>query len=58
MTFAIHGLAVSRGVAIGRAVLVARALAGGTQSIMQVAVTAPQNQQRKNNDQNHHDHSQ
>jgi len=39
-------------------VLVARALAGGTQSIMQVAVTAPQNQQRKNNDQNHHDHSQ
>ena len=39
-------------------VLVARALAGGTQSIMQVAVTAPQNQQRKNNDQQHHDHSQ
>ena len=39
-------------------VLVARALAGGTQSIMQVAVTAPQNQQRKNNDPNHHDHSQ
>ena len=39
-------------------VLVARALAGGTQSIMQVAVTAHQNQQRKNNDQNHHDHSQ
>jgi len=39
-------------------VLVARALAGGTQCIMQVAVTAPQNQQRKTNDQQHHDHSQ
>jgi mannose PTS system EIIA component len=39
-------------------VLVARALAGGTQSIMQVAVTAPQNQQRKAHDPNHHDHSQ
>ena len=39
-------------------VLVTRALAGGTQSIMQVAVTAPQNQQRKNHDQHHHDHSQ
>ena len=39
-------------------VLVARALAGGTQCIMQVAVTAPQNQQRKINDQQHHDHSQ
>jgi mannose PTS system EIIA component len=39
-------------------VLVARAMAGGTQSIMQVAVTAPQNQQRKVNDQQHRDHSQ
>jgi PTS system ascorbate-specific IIA component len=39
-------------------VLVARALAGGTQSIMQVAVTAPQNQQRKAHDSNQHDHSQ
>lgn len=39
-------------------VLVARAMAGGMQSIMQVAVTAPQNQQRKINDQHHHDHSQ
>jgi PTS system mannose-specific IIA component len=39
-------------------VLVARALAGGTQSIMQVAVSAPQNQQRKANDQQHHHHSQ
>jgi PTS system ascorbate-specific IIA component len=39
-------------------VLSARALAGGTQSIMQVAVTVPQNQQRKINDQQQHDHSQ
>lgn len=38
--------------------LVARALAGGTQGVMQVAITAPQNQVRKNNDQNHHDHQQ
>jgi PTS system ascorbate-specific IIA component len=38
--------------------LVARALAGGTQGVMQVTVTAPQNQVRKNNDQNHHDHQQ
>ncbi|CAM8669060.1 ManX Phosphotransferase system, mannose/fructose-specific component IIA [Comamonadaceae bacterium] len=39
-------------------VLVTRALAGGTQSIMQVAVTAPQNQHRKSHDQHQHDHSQ
>jgi PTS system mannose-specific IIA component len=39
-------------------VLVARALAGGTQSIMQVAVTAPQNQHRKHHDLHHNDHSQ
>ena len=39
-------------------VLVARALSGGTQCIMQVAVTAPQNQNRKSHDQNHHDHQQ
>jgi mannose PTS system EIIA component len=39
-------------------VLVARALAGGTQSIMQVTVTAPQNQPRKTHDQHHNDHSQ
>jgi PTS system mannose-specific IIA component len=39
-------------------VLVARALSGGTQCIMQVAVTAPQNQTRKSHDQNHHDHHQ
>ncbi|MBV5298268.1 MAG: PTS fructose transporter subunit IIA [Rhodoferax sp.] len=38
--------------------LVARALAGGTQGVMQVAVTAPQNQPRKSNDQNHHDYQQ
>jgi|ERR1035437_1465798 mannose PTS system EIIA component len=37
--------------------LVARALAGGTQGVMQVAVTAPQNQVKKN-DQSHHDHQQ
>lgn len=39
-------------------VLVARALSGGTQGVMQVAVSAPQNQVRKNNDQNNHDHQQ
>ena len=38
--------------------LVARALAGGAQCIMQVTVTAPQNQVRKPNDHNHHDHQQ
>ncbi len=38
--------------------LVARAIAGGTQSVMQVAISAPQNQQRKNHDQHQHDHSQ
>ncbi|OIP18323.1 MAG: PTS fructose transporter subunit IIA [Comamonadaceae bacterium CG_4_9_14_3_um_filter_60_33] len=38
--------------------LVARVLAGGTQGVMQVAVTAPQNQQRKPNDQNHDHHQQ
>jgi PTS system ascorbate-specific IIA component len=38
--------------------LVARALSGGAQCIMQVAVTAPQNQTRKTHDQNHHDHHQ
>ncbi len=37
---------------------VARALAGGTQGVMQVAVTAPQNQNRKPHDQNDHDHQQ
>nr|WP_315466291.1 PTS fructose transporter subunit IIA [uncultured Rhodoferax sp.] len=39
-------------------VLLTRALAGGAQSIMQVAVTAPQNQHRKTHDQHQHDHSQ
>lgn len=38
--------------------LIARALAGGTQGVMQVAATAPQNQVRKKNDQNNHDHQQ
>jgi PTS system ascorbate-specific IIA component len=37
---------------------VARAIAGGTQGVMQVAVTAPQNQNRKPHDQNDHDHQQ
>lgn len=39
-------------------ILVARALSGGTQCIMQVAVTAPQNQTRKSHDQNNHDYHQ
>jgi PTS system ascorbate-specific IIA component len=38
--------------------LVSRALIGGTQGIMQVAITAPQNQARKKNDQSIHDHQQ
>jgi len=38
--------------------LVARAMAGGTQGVMQVAVTTPQNQQRKPHDQDHYDHQQ
>jgi PTS system ascorbate-specific IIA component len=39
--------------------LVSRAVIGGTQGVMQVAVTAPQNQpRRKNNDQDNHDHQQ
>lgn len=39
--------------------LVSRAVVGGTQGVMQVAVTAPQNQaRRKKNDQDHHDHQQ
>ena len=39
-------------------VLVARAMAGGTQGVMQVASTAPQNQAKTRNDQDHHDHQQ
>jgi PTS system ascorbate-specific IIA component len=38
--------------------LVARALAGASQGVMQVAVTAPQNQIQRNNDQDPHDHQQ
>ena len=38
--------------------LVARAMAGGTQGVMSVAVSAPQNQVRMKNDQNNHDHQQ
>lgn len=38
--------------------LVARALTGGTQGVMQVAITAPQNQTRRNHDHHHHDHQQ
>lgn len=38
--------------------LVSRALVGGTQGVMQVAITAPQNQARKRNDQSHDAHQQ
>ena len=38
--------------------LVSRAVIGGTQGVMQVAVTAPQNQPRRNHDQEEHDHQQ
>jgi PTS system mannose-specific IIA component len=38
--------------------LVARALTGGTQGVMQVAITAPQNQTRRIHDQTQHDHHQ
>jgi PTS system ascorbate-specific IIA component len=39
--------------------LVARAVVGGTQGVMQVAITAPQNQAKRiKNDQDHHDHQQ
>ena len=38
--------------------LVARALMGATQGVMQVAITAPQNQNRRNHDQDQHDHQQ
>ena len=37
--------------------LVSRAVIGGTQGVMQVAITAPQNQPRRH-DQNDHDHQQ
>lgn len=39
-------------------VLVARAVSGGNQGVMQVAVAAPQNQVRRKHDQRNHDHQQ
>ena len=38
--------------------LVVRALAGGTQGVMQVAITAPQNQAKRKHDPNDRDHQQ
>ena len=38
--------------------LVSRAVVGGTQGVMQVAIAAPQNQRRRNHDQEEHDHQQ
>ena len=38
--------------------LVARALTGGTQGVMQVAISAPQNQNRRTHDSTQHDHHQ
>ena len=38
--------------------LVARALIGATQGVMQVAITAPQNQNRLHHDQDQHNHQQ
>jgi len=38
--------------------LVTRAVAGGTQGVMQVAVTAPQNQVKRAHDKSHYDHQQ
>ncbi len=38
--------------------LMTRALAGGAQGVMQVAIAAPQNQVRKKNDQDIHQHQQ
>jgi PTS system ascorbate-specific IIA component len=38
--------------------LVARALMGATQGVMQVAISAPQNQNRRNHDQDQRDHQQ
>ena len=38
--------------------LVSRAVVGGTQGVMQVAITAPQNQPRRTNDQDKYDHQQ
>jgi PTS system mannose-specific IIA component len=38
--------------------LVSRAVIGGTQGVMQVAITAPQNQTKRNHDHDHQDHQQ
>jgi PTS system mannose-specific IIA component len=38
--------------------LVSRAVIGGTQGVMQVAITAPQNQPRRTHDPEQHDHQQ
>ncbi|MGH6627008.1 MAG: PTS sugar transporter subunit IIA [Burkholderiaceae bacterium] len=38
--------------------LVSRAVVGGTQGVMQVAITAPQIQGKRKNDQDDHDHQQ
>lgn len=38
--------------------LVARALIGATQGVMQVAITAPQNQARRHHDKDQHEHQQ
>lgn len=38
--------------------LVSRAVIGGTQGVMQVAITAPQNQARRQHDPEDHDHQQ
>jgi PTS system mannose-specific IIA component len=38
--------------------LVSRAVIGGTQGVMQVAITAPQQQPLRNHDQDHNDHQQ
>jgi PTS system ascorbate-specific IIA component len=38
--------------------LVSRAVIGGTQGVMQVAITAPQQQPVRNHDQDHNDHQQ
>jgi len=38
--------------------LVSRAVIGGTQGVMQVAITAPQNQARRNHDPDNNDHQQ
>jgi PTS system ascorbate-specific IIA component len=38
--------------------LAARAVSGGMQGVMQVATTVPQNQHKRNHDQDNHDHQQ